>query len=196
MGLSLVIFPRSTLRGLALPQETRTIRSCRAGHRQAPISRAASDCRPSGRRRGERPYPQRRLRPSSPPRLRQRKSSAASLRTWERDRGVAWIVTGIQDSWARQFARSRDGEESKSAYRSVNEMTNRIAGSSGNEPIVLGVISESALSPARFGQVASMSGRSRRWTIHHTTSKSLSSSRAAIMEMIVCKAATFEIPCH
>jgi hypothetical protein len=75
-------------------------------------------------------------------------------------------------------------------------MTNRIAGWSGNEPIVLGVISESALSPARFGQIASMSGRSRRWNIRDTTSKSLSSSPAAIMEIIICKAATFEIPFH
>jgi hypothetical protein len=67
-------------------------------------------------------------------------SNAASLRTWERDRCFAWIVAVIQDSWARRFARSRDCMESKTAYRSVNEMTNRIAGSSGNEPIVLGVI--------------------------------------------------------
>lgn len=119
-------------------------------------------------------------------------SNAASLRTWERDRCFAWIVTVIQDSWP---GNSRARAESKTAYRSVNEMTNRIAGSSGNEPIVLGVIlkashrhRDSARSPA-CRSIASVD-------YYDTTSKSFSSSRAAIMEIIICQPATFEIPFH
>jgi hypothetical protein len=73
-------------------------------------------------------------------------------------------------------------------------MTNRIAGLSGNKRIILGVTSESDAVAIRSNRLHV--GRSRRWNIHGTTSKSFSSSRAAIMEIIVCKAATFEIPFH